>query len=49
MKQRLLGGQLPVSAVAMGCMRLTDAKETPDRIIGTALDCGIDFFDHADF
>ncbi len=48
MKQRLLGGQLPVSAVAMGCMRLTDAKETPDRIIGTALDCGIDFFDHAD-
>ncbi len=48
MKQRLLGGQLPVSAVAMGCMRLTDAKETPDRVIGTALDCGIDFFDHAD-
>lgn len=48
MKQRLLGGQLPVSAVAMGCMRLTDAKETPDRVIGTALELGIDFFDHAD-
>ena len=48
MKQRLLGGRLPVSAVAMGCMRLTDAKETPDRVIGTALELGIDFFDHAD-
>ncbi len=48
MKQRLLGGVLPVSAVAMGCMRLTDAKETPDRVIGTALELGIDCFDHAD-
>ena len=48
MKQILLGGRLPVSAVAMGCMRLTDAKTTPDRVIGTALELGIDFFDHAD-
>ena len=48
MKQVLLGGRLPVSAVAMGCMRLKDAKETPDRVIGTALELGIDFFDHAD-
>ena len=48
MKQRMLGGVLPVSAVAMGCMRLADAKETPDRVIGTALELGIDFFDHAD-
>ena len=48
MKQITLGGRLPVSAVAMGCMRLADAKETPDRVIGTALDLGIDFFDHAD-
>ena len=48
MKQRTLGGVLPVSAVAMGCMRLADAKETPDRVIGTALELGIDFFDHAD-
>ena len=48
MKQRLLGGVLPVSAVAMGCMRLCDAKEDPDRVIGTALENGIDCFDHAD-
>ncbi len=48
MKQRMLGGVLPVPAVAMGCMRLTDAKETPDRVIGTALELGMNFFDHAD-
>jgi len=48
MKQILLGGVLQVSAVAQGCMRLCDAKETPDVVIGTALDCGINFFDHAD-
>lgn len=48
MKKRMLGGLLPVSAIAMGCMRLADAKEAPDRVIGTALDLGIDFFDHAD-
>ncbi len=48
MKQRLLGGVLPVSAIAMGCMRLTDAKGGVDRVIGTALENGIDCFDHAD-
>ncbi len=48
MKQILLGGKLPVSAVAMGCMRLADANETPDRVIGTALELGVNFFDHAD-
>ena len=48
MKQRLLGGKLPVSAVAMGCMRLDGAKEAPDRVIGAALELGIDCFDHAD-
>ena len=48
MKKRMLGGLLPVPAVAMGCMRLTNAKETPDKVIGTALELGIDFFDHAD-
>lgn len=36
MKQRLLGGVLPVSAIAMGCMRLTDAKGGVDRVIGAA-------------
>ena len=48
MKHITLGGLLPASAVGMGCMRLADAKEPPDRVIGTALECGIDFFDHAD-
>ena len=44
----MLGGRIPVSAVAMGCMRLNGAKESPDRVIGTALECGVNFFDHAD-
>lgn len=48
MRERLLGGSLPVSAVAMGCMRLADAKAAPDRVIGTALELGINCFDHAD-
>ena len=48
MKQRKLGGMLPVPAVAMGCMRLADAKDAPDRVIGTALELGMTFFDHAD-
>lgn len=48
MKKIMLGGKLPVSAVAMGCMRLADAKASPDTVIGTALELGIDFFDHAD-
>ena len=48
MKQRMLGGLLPVPAVAMGCMRLTDAKEPLDRVLGTALELGVNFFDHAD-
>ncbi len=48
MKYRMLGGTLRASAVAMGCMRLADAKDSPDRVLGTALELGINFFDHAD-
>ena len=48
MKRIKVGGVIPASAVAMGCMRLTDTKASVDSVIGTALDCGIDFFDHAD-
>ena len=48
MKRIMLGGVLPVSAVAMGCMRLDGASAPPERVIGTALELGIDFFDHAD-
>ncbi len=48
MKKIKLGGALPVPAVAMGCMRLADAKESPDKVIETALGLGMNFFDHAD-
>ncbi len=48
MTKRTLGGKLTVSAVAMGCMRLAEAKTAPDRVIGTARELGIDCFDHAD-
>lgn len=48
MKRIKVGGVIPASAVEMGCMRLTDTKASVDSVIGTALDCGIDFFDHAD-
>lgn len=46
MKSYNIGGVIPASAVAMGCMRLSNADA--DRLIGTALDCGINWFDHAD-
>jgi predicted oxidoreductase len=48
MKKIMLGGVLPAPAVAMGCMRLTDAKSGAGEVIDTALGLGIDFFDHAD-
>lgn len=48
MKRISVGGKVPASAVAMGCMRLTDAKVSVDKLVETALGLGIDFFDHAD-
>lgn len=36
-----------VSAVALGAMRITNAKE-PVKVIETAIENGINFFDHAD-
>ncbi len=48
MKQRTLGGRLPVSAIGMGCMRLADAKESAIHALDTALELGINCFDHAD-
>ena len=44
----MLGGKLPVSAVAMGCMRLTDAKVSVEELAENAMELGINFFDHAD-
>ena len=42
-------GKINASSLALGCMRISgkDKKEV-ETIIGTALDCGINFFDHSD-
>ena len=50
MKQIDLGGQgLMASAVALGCMRIdTISPEALDKHIHTAVELGINFFDHAD-
>ena len=48
MKRITVGGKISASAVAMGCMRIADSKANIDGLIGTALELGIDFFDHAD-
>lgn len=39
----------PVSVIGMGCMRISGmSAEELDRFVRTALDSGINFFDHAD-
>ncbi len=48
MKKIKVGGLIPASAVAMGCMRITDSKVSADELIGGAMELGIDYFDHAD-
>lgn len=49
MKEIRIGSVIPASAVSLGCMRLNNAgKDKVDEIIETALDCGINHFDHAD-
>ena len=48
MKRIKAGNTIDASAVIMGCMRIDGAKESADKIINTALECGIDYFDHAD-
>jgi len=50
MKTLKLGnGNIPASAISLGCMRMHEltVKEASE-LIGAALDEGIDFFDHAD-
>ena len=38
-----------VSAIGIGCMRIADMSvEDVDALVHTALDAGINFFDHAD-
>ena len=49
MKTVTIGGKLKTGAIALGCMR-TNAMSVPDlqKLINTAIEGGIDFFDHAD-
>lgn len=49
MKNIMLGGKLPVSKVALGCMRMARLDEKGvDAVMDCALTSGINFFDHAD-
>ena len=49
MKNIIIGNKLNASAVALGCMRMASLDEKRvDAIIDTSLECGVNFFDHAD-
>jgi len=49
MKQIKIGNKLEASAIAMGCMRISSLERTGvAKLVKTALDGGINFFDHAD-
>lgn len=50
MKKQFLGNSdLEVSTISLGCMRMNDLSvKDAGRVIQTALDAGINFFDHAD-
>ena len=49
MKNIEVAGKFTASAVSLGCMRMGDLDEKRvDAIVDTALECGINFFDHAD-
>lgn len=46
---KIPNSNLTVSKLALGCMRLTELSlEEAEKLIQTALECGINFFDHAD-
>lgn len=49
MKKIKIGGAFDASEIALGCMRIDSlSKLEAQKLIQTALDQGIDFFDHAD-
>ncbi|EIG7040760.1 aldo/keto reductase family oxidoreductase [Listeria monocytogenes] len=50
MKRITIGNSaLTASEISLGCMRMADlSKEYANKVINTALENGIDFFDHAD-
>ena len=44
----IINGPQNVSAIIQGCMRMPDlSKEDAAKVIRTAFDCGVNFFDHA--
>ena len=45
----MANGNIEASEIALGCMRISNMDEkSVSTLINTALDCGINFFDHAD-
>ena len=49
MKQLKIGGKFSASEISLGCMRISGmGKKEAENLIRTALESGIDFFDHAD-
>lgn len=49
MKNINVGGKFNASAVSLGCMRMGGLNDKQvDDILNTAIECGINFFDHAD-
>lgn len=50
MRQIKIGnGSFSASRIALGCMRIEGCSPTEaERLVKTALECGINFFDHAD-
>lgn len=49
MKKIEVGGAFTASAVSLGCMRMNALSEKEiDTVMNTALEYGIDFYDHAD-
>ncbi|MDU2490847.1 MAG: aldo/keto reductase [Clostridium celatum] len=48
-KISMANGNITASEIGLGCMRIADLdKKEVNNLINTALDCGINFFDHAD-
>ena len=49
MKSIKIGGKFLTSAISLGCMRMSGlSKVQVDAIMDTALENGVNFFDHAD-
>ena len=45
----MANGNIKASEIGLGCMRIANLdKNTVNSLINTALDCGVNFFDHAD-